>query len=107
MSGVFELHGKYTRLIFSIHEDLNRWQCIHGEMPDAIFLSGEAHALLGRDLMAHDPSTFATQQLYPVPGPVEPPVRKRLETLFGIRVHYYNADGIEYYFASKGAFSHE
>ena len=104
MSSVFELHGKYTRLISSIHDDLSRWQCIHGEMPDAIFLSEEARYLLGRDLQVRAPSTFATQQLYPVVGPIQPPVREYGEMLFGIPVYKYYAEGVEYYLAKKGSF---
>lgn len=104
MSSVPELHAKYTSLLFSIHGDLHRWQCNHGKMPDAIFLSGEARYLLGRDLQVRTPDTFATQQLYPVVGPIRPPVRERYETLFGIPVYQYYAEGVEYYLASKGAF---
>ena len=104
MSSVPELYGKYTSLICSIHNDLHRWQCIHGEMPDAIFLSGKARYLIGRDLQVREPSTFATQQLYPVPGPIQPPEREYREMLFGIPVYQYYAEGVEYYLASKGAF---
>ena len=104
MSGVTELYGKYTSLQAAIREDLFKWECRYWEKPDAIFLSGEAYALLCREFRLHDPCTFATQPLYPVPGPIQPPVREHYETLFGIRVHYYAAPGIEYYFARKGAF---
>lgn len=107
MSGAYELYGKYTSLISSIHSDLGRWQCIHGELPDAIFLSGEARYLLGRDLQVRVPNTFATQQLYPVTGPIQPPVREYCETLFGIPVYKYHAEGVEYYLAEKGVLYHE
>lgn len=104
MSGWPDYYKQYTRLLAAIRDDLLRWECLYNEMPDAIFLSGEAQCLLGRDLLRHEPCTWATQQLYPVQGPIEPPVREYHETLYGVRVYQYHADGIEYYFARKGAF---
>lgn len=106
MSGLFAIYEEYSRLLAAIRGDLFKWECQYGygEKPDAIFLSQEASYIMRRDFMLHEADTWAKYPMYPVTGPVEPPVRECYETLFGIRVHYYAAPGIEYYFARKGAF---
>lgn len=105
MSGLFAIYGEYSRLLAAIRDDLCRWECLYNEKPDAIFLSQQASYIMRRDFLMYEPDYWAKQPLYPVSGPVEPPVRERYETLFGIRVQYYAATGIEYYFARKGVLS--
>ena len=103
MSDVSDLYKTYTSLLSAIHTDLSRWECLYGENPDAIFMSGEARALLWREIMPVPPGTFAVQPVYPVLGPIQPPVREYRETLFGIPVYQYYADGVKYYLAKGGA----
>lgn len=97
-------YEQYRRLRAAIAGALWRWECEHDKKPDAIFMSAEAHILMRRDYQLCDPCCFAVQPLYPVTGPIEPPVRERYETLYGVRVYEYRAEGIEYYFARKGDF---